>query len=113
MPAAMETKNASKHTEVDAMQIGSTNDERKELKAGDDYENFDHCQACGLDGELVLCDSCPNAFHPVCLGYDDVEAFDLAMKEQPQEYSGEFSCEHHVCAICRKTTVEAGNFLYR
>jgi hypothetical protein len=27
-------------------------------------ENIDYCTECGDGGELVLCDSCPGAYHP-------------------------------------------------
>ncbi|CAH9088971.1 unnamed protein product [Cuscuta epithymum] len=30
----------------------------------------DMCALCGIGGELVLCDACPQAFHAACLGLD-------------------------------------------
>ena len=31
-------------------------------------ENDDMCAVCGQDGELLLCDGCPRAFHMACVG---------------------------------------------
>ena len=39
---------------------------RKATLTPGDAENEDVCQFCGLGGELVCCDDCPNAFHFVC-----------------------------------------------
>ena len=32
--------------------------------------NEDYCHICGLPGELLCCDSCPNVYHVKCLGLD-------------------------------------------
>lgn len=34
----------------------------------EDDGNFDTCSVCGLDGFLVCCEACPQAYHPACLG---------------------------------------------
>ena len=36
--------------------------------AGRDYTWSSNCQACGQGGNLALCDQCPCALHPGCLG---------------------------------------------
>ncbi|CAM6090025.1 unnamed protein product [Calypogeia fissa] len=37
-------------------------------------ENVDYCTECGDGGELVLCDSCPGAYHPECAGLVSIPA---------------------------------------
>ena len=34
----------------------------------DDDDGDDMCAVCGHDGELLLCDACPRAFHMACVG---------------------------------------------
>lgn len=52
--------------------------------SGESYDNNDHCGMCGKGGELLCCDSCPQAFHLAC----------LAMTELPP---GDW-----FCAMCRE-----------
>eukprot|EP01134_Creolimax_fragrantissima_P000987 CFRG0987T1 len=88
---------------------------RTMLVAGRDYDNLDHCQACGLEGELVLCDRCPNGFHPVCLGFANLKSFenDLKNRSRSSIQKKSFSCSHHSCSICNKSSTQAGNLLLR
>ena len=63
--------------ELDRTARASVNDSSykrtKMLRAGVDYRNLDHCQACGQFGEVVLCDGCPMAWHPTCMGFKSVK----------------------------------------
>ena len=45
--------------------------------------NQDYCEICSQCGELVLCDTCPRAYHLVCMDTDS--------KELPE---GQWSCPH-------------------
>ncbi|KRY80091.1 Chromodomain-helicase-DNA-binding protein 3 [Trichinella pseudospiralis] len=65
---------------------------RKKAKDGDDEEeeNYDvstdhqdYCEVCQQGGEIILCDTCPRAYHMVCLDPD--------MEEPP---GGKWSCPH-------------------
>merc|ERR1711874_264777 len=33
----------------------------------DEEENNDFCEVCQQGGEIILCDTCPKAYHMVCL----------------------------------------------
>ena len=47
-------------------------------RAGIDYQNIKHCQACGIQGppkDMVSCDGCPMSFHFQCLGYNTITEF--------------------------------------
>ncbi len=64
--------------------------------AGRDYANQDHCQQCWSDeGGIFCCDFCPMSFHAKC----------LHLKGVP---SGRYTCPHHYCSVCERTTSEAG-----
>lgn len=39
-----------------------------------EMENQDYCEVCGAGGEIILCDTCPKAFHLVCLDPELEEA---------------------------------------
>ncbi|KRY35153.1 Chromodomain-helicase-DNA-binding protein 3 [Trichinella spiralis] len=63
---------------------------KKKTKDGDDEEeeNYDtdhqdYCEVCQQGGEIILCDTCPRAYHMVCLDPD--------MEEPP---GGKWSCPH-------------------
>lgn len=55
--------------------IGMKNKKKKKTKTtnrfpeGDDgeHEHQDYCEVCQQGGEIILCDTCPKAFHLVCL----------------------------------------------
>ncbi|XP_071446539.1 chromodomain-helicase-DNA-binding protein Mi-2 homolog isoform X2 [Hetaerina americana] len=52
----------------------------------DGYEQTDHqdyCEVCQQGGEIILCDTCPRAYHLVCL--------DPELEETPE---GKWSCPH-------------------
>ncbi|CAB3405088.1 unnamed protein product [Caenorhabditis bovis] len=58
---------------------------KRAMKAAgeDDEEHQDHCEVCKQGGEIVLCDTCPRAYHTVCIDEN---------MEQPPE--GDWSCPH-------------------
>lgn len=54
---------------------------------GDGYEtdHQDYCEVCQQGGEIILCDTCPRAYHLVCL--------DPELEKAPE---GKWSCPHCV-----------------
>ncbi|XP_070703226.1 chromodomain-helicase-DNA-binding protein 4a isoform X2 [Pempheris klunzingeri] len=58
---------------------------KKKAEDGDGYEtdHQDYCEVCQQGGEIILCDTCPRAYHMVCLDPD--------MEKAPE---GTWSCPH-------------------
>ncbi|XP_077106476.1 chromodomain-helicase-DNA-binding protein 5 isoform X17 [Ranitomeya variabilis] len=58
---------------------------RIEVGEGDGYEtdHQDYCEVCQQGGEIILCDTCPRAYHLVCL--------DPELEKAPE---GKWSCPH-------------------
>nr|KAF6443354.1 chromodomain helicase DNA binding protein 5 [Molossus molossus] len=58
---------------------------KKRIEDGDGYEtdHQDYCEVCQQGGEIILCDTCPRAYHLVCL--------DPELEKAP---AGEWSCPH-------------------
>ncbi|XP_072531652.1 chromodomain-helicase-DNA-binding protein 4a [Salminus brasiliensis] len=61
---------------------------KKKKKADDDADGYetdhqDYCEVCQQGGEIILCDTCPRAYHMVCLDPD--------MEKAPE---GTWSCPH-------------------
>ncbi|KAL7382589.1 hypothetical protein ABVT39_024761 [Epinephelus coioides] len=58
---------------------------KKRAEDGDGYEtdHQDYCEVCQQGGEIILCDTCPRAYHMVCLDPD--------MEKAPE---GTWSCPH-------------------
>ncbi|XP_051926928.1 chromodomain-helicase-DNA-binding protein 4a [Hippocampus zosterae] len=58
---------------------------RKKAEDADGYEtdHQDYCEVCQQGGEIILCDTCPRAYHMVCLDPD--------MEKAPE---GTWSCPH-------------------
>lgn len=56
---------------------------------GDGYEtdHQDYCEVCQQGGEIILCDTCPRAYHLVCL--------EPELDKAPE---GKWSCPHCVSA---------------
>lgn len=54
---------------------------------GDGYEtdHQDYCEVCQQGGEIILCDTCPRAYHLVCL--------EPELEKAPE---GKWSCPHCV-----------------
>ncbi|XP_062449652.1 chromodomain-helicase-DNA-binding protein 5 isoform X10 [Rhea pennata] len=59
--------------------------ERQRVEEGDGYEtdHQDYCEVCQQGGEIILCDTCPRAYHLVCL--------DPELEKAPE---GKWSCPH-------------------
>merc|ERR1712014_122456 len=70
------------------MKIGSKNKKKGKKKknfSADDAEHNEYCEVCQQGGEIILCDTCPRAYHLVCL--------DPELDEAPE---GKWSCPHCV-----------------
>lgn len=71
--------------------IGNKTKKKKKIKTtskfpeGDDgyEEHQDYCEVCQQGGEIILCDTCPRAYHLVCL--------EPELEETPE---GKWSCPH-------------------
>ncbi|XP_018571410.1 chromodomain-helicase-DNA-binding protein Mi-2 homolog isoform X2 [Anoplophora glabripennis] len=67
--------------------IGNKSKKKKKVKSGkNEEENCDHqdyCEVCQQGGEIILCDTCPRAYHLVCL--------EPELEEAPE---GKWSCPH-------------------
>ncbi|XP_058849523.1 chromodomain-helicase-DNA-binding protein 4 isoform X2 [Acipenser ruthenus] len=68
---------------------------RKKKKGDEDADGYetdhqDYCEVCQQGGEIILCDTCPRAYHMVCLDPD--------MEKAPE---GKWSCPH-----CEKEGVQ-------
>ncbi|XP_063041546.1 chromodomain-helicase-DNA-binding protein 4a isoform X2 [Engraulis encrasicolus] len=63
----------------------SSKKKKKVEEDGDGYEtdHQDYCEVCQQGGEIILCDTCPRAYHMVCLDPD--------MEKAPE---GTWSCPH-------------------
>lgn len=68
--------------------------------AGRDFEHQDICNECWDGGELLVCDICPMAFHPQCIGLTKI----------PTGF--QWFCPHHQCATCMRR-VSAASLLFR
>uniref|UniRef100_A0A671WLW7 Chromodomain helicase DNA binding protein 4a n=1 Tax=Sparus aurata TaxID=8175 RepID=A0A671WLW7_SPAAU len=64
---------------------GSNSRSSRKAEDGDGYEtdHQDYCEVCQQGGEIILCDTCPRAYHMVCLDPD--------MEKAPE---GTWSCPH-------------------
>lgn len=63
---------------------------------GDGYEtdHQDYCEVCQQGGEIILCDTCPRAYHLVCL--------EPELEKAPE---GKWSCPHCVSTALRHGAV--------
>lgn len=55
---------------------------------GYETDHQDYCEVCQQGGEIILCDTCPRAYHMVCLDPD--------MEKAPE---GKWSCPHCVSTL--------------
>jgi SWI/SNF-related matrix-associated actin-dependent regulator of chromatin subfamily A member 5 len=81
---------------------------RKQQIAGRDYDNEDHCLACGDGGDLLLCDRCPAAYHHACIGIDPKKGPTTNLTALSQ-----WSCPHHRCTECNRNAAAGGGLLFR
>ena len=68
------------------MKIGNKNKKKGKKKknfATDESEHQEYCEVCQQGGEIILCDTCPRAYHLCCL--------DPELDEAPE---GKWSCPH-------------------
>lgn len=67
---------------------------------GDGYEtdHQDYCEVCQQGGEIILCDTCPRAYHLVCL--------DPELEKAPE---GKWSCPH--CVSSPRLSLRWGHFV--
>ncbi|KAL0268514.1 UNVERIFIED_CONTAM: hypothetical protein PYX00_010429 [Menopon gallinae] len=67
--------------------FGMKNKRKPKRKLNDskngEQEHQDYCEVCQQGGEIILCDTCPRAYHLVCL--------DPELEETPE---GKWSCPH-------------------
>jgi chromodomain-helicase-DNA-binding protein 4 len=79
------------------MKIGNKNKKKgkknKKNFANDESEHQEYCEVCQQGGEIILCDTCPRAYHLCCL--------DPELDEAPE---GKWSCPH--CEINGPEIVE-------
>jgi SWI/SNF-related matrix-associated actin-dependent regulator of chromatin subfamily A member 5 len=72
-----------------------------------EFSHEDRCLACynkSNAGHMVVCKSCPRAYHYDCL--------DDHYQGKVQGFSG-FYCPQHNCSDCGKTTNDAGGMIFR
>lgn len=74
-------------------------------------DHQDYCEVCQQGGEIILCDTCPKAYHMVCLDPDMEEAPEgrwscpscesagIQFKEEDEEKKGTINMEY--CRICK------------
>ncbi|KJH48544.1 CHDCT2 domain protein [Dictyocaulus viviparus] len=55
----------------------------KRVKEDEEIEHQDYCEVCRQGGEVILCDTCPRAYHTVCI--------DSEMEQAPE---GDWSCPY-------------------
>lgn len=65
--------------------------DENEACEGYETDHQDYCEVCQQGGEIILCDTCPRAYHLVCL--------EPELEETPE---GKWSCPH-----CEKENVQA------
>uniref|UniRef100_A0AAR2IY05 DNA helicase n=1 Tax=Pygocentrus nattereri TaxID=42514 RepID=A0AAR2IY05_PYGNA len=68
------------------IKLGALGNKRKKSSSdGDGYEtdHQDYCEVCQQGGEIILCDTCPRAYHLVCL--------EPELEKAPE---GKWSCPH-------------------
>ncbi|XP_025025275.1 chromodomain-helicase-DNA-binding protein 5 [Python bivittatus] len=78
-------KSSSVRSESSAGKRSRRKKKKKRVEDGDGYEtdHQDYCEVCQQGGEIILCDTCPRAYHLVCL--------DPELEKAPE---GTWSCPH-------------------
>ncbi|CAG0880201.1 unnamed protein product [Cyprideis torosa] len=91
LKAAEDAQDAAKNAPVvekkPKMKVGNKNKKKgkkkKPKEEGYETDHQDYCEVCQQGGEIILCDTCPKAYHLVCL--------DPELEEAPE---GKWSCPH-------------------
>ncbi|KAK7073859.1 choline dehydrogenase 5, partial [Halocaridina rubra] len=92
--------------------IGNKNKKKKRMRAKDEdgYEtdhqstpNQDYCEVCQQGGEIILCDTCPKAYHLVCLEPELEEAPEGKWSCPNCEAEGVKDEDEHMeyCKVCK------------
>ena len=79
-------KKKKKSVDKAKMKVGSKNKKKGKKKknfANDESEHQEFCEVCQQGGEILMCDTCPKAYHLVCL--------DPKLDKLPE---GKWSCPH-------------------
>ncbi|GMS84761.1 hypothetical protein PENTCL1PPCAC_6936, partial [Pristionchus entomophagus] len=72
---------ASKKAQLE--KVAAARKEKKATKKDDEEDHQDYCEVCQQGGEIILCDTCPRAYHLVCIDPD--------LEDAPE---GIWSCPH-------------------
>ncbi|XP_071548739.1 chromodomain-helicase-DNA-binding protein Mi-2 homolog [Panulirus ornatus] len=102
-----EAELASGNKKKPKTKIGSKNKRRKRMKAKDEdgYEtdHQDYCEVCQQGGEIILCDTCPKAYHLVCLEPELEEAPEGKWSCPTCEAEGVKEEDEHMeyCKVCK------------
>ena len=62
-------------------------------------DHQDYCEVCQQGGEIILCDTCPRAYHLVCL--------EPELEEAPE---GKWSCPRCVSLLYKSNLVISNSF---
>ncbi|CAG2108130.1 unnamed protein product, partial [Medioppia subpectinata] len=82
-------------------------------KAAQPIENQDYCEICNQCGELLLCDTCPRAYHLVCMDSDKTvpagvwscphcEEYGYEVNDAPEPEGPPEKAEKIVCKGCKQ-----------
>ncbi|KAJ8971465.1 hypothetical protein NQ317_001239 [Molorchus minor] len=84
-PAEGSTEDTPQPRRKAKTKIGNKSKRKRKPKSGkpeeENYEHQDYCEVCQQGGEIILCDTCPRAYHLVCL--------EPELEETPE---GKWSC---------------------
>merc|ERR1719346_427056 len=94
------------------VKIGNKNKKKGKKKkdfANDESEHQEYCEVCKQGGEIILCDTCPRAYHLVCLEPELSEAPEgkwscpICERDGPTIVEEEEDDEHmDVCRTCKE-----------
>lgn len=92
----------------------SKKNNKKKKKGEDGYEVTDHqdyCEVCQQGGEIILCDTCPKAYHLVCLDPDMEEAPEgrwscpsceaAGVQQKDEEEEKKVATNMEYCRVCK------------
>jgi chromodomain-helicase-DNA-binding protein 4 len=92
---------------------GSDNENGGEGEGEGEGENQEYCEVCQQGGEIILCDTCPRAYHLICLEPELEEPPEgkwscphcegEGVQDQEIEVPAETNNDHHMefCRVCR------------